>query len=299
MKAAYQRNMVIGQIVATILIVLPMWILTSFSTTPESRSRQTIKNIRTIETLDKLPRTLWIVPPRRNVPNRPRTLNSFRGQIGAKITIIPDNNSAPRPVQPTPEIYSLDLTPVAIDDNISVSDLYSGDTGAYLPEDAFYTFDNEPDVTAPVGLTRAPVVIHRVRPDIPITAVSMGIGGEVDVLMLIDPTGRPANFAVHALDTDASDDSGPEFILDVVRADGSRSSLEFYIDPQKNDLLYVTLKDDPADFKFAKYLHQVLPEWRFSPALREGIPVYCFVHIHYCFCAPGDEDCSEITLSTG
>lgn len=284
--------MVFGQIIALVLFVVPVWIFSTFSTTPKDSSRATFTNIQINDSTVKT--SAQSKPSKRNVDSRPVSNREFSGQFGVKFRIIPDSPNIPRPTVEVPKIYALDPTPFVMDEDISISDIDTGMYGAYVPEGADYEFELAGSDTSTL-LTRGPKLISRVKPKIPPSAVMMGIGGVVDVLILIDPQGNHANFAVHTPDFD---DTYPKFVLDVVLKDGGNATLEFYVDQQTNDLLYVTLKDDPEEFKFAKYLHEVLPQWRFSPAIKDGVPVYSFVYIHYNFCAPEDEDCIEFTFSS-
>ncbi|MDF1544694.1 MAG: hypothetical protein P1R58_06280 [bacterium] len=298
MKSLYQRNMLIGMLVATIVFVVPVWVLSSFSTAPESAPHTTVTNIKA-EQSAKTPSSA--PPTKRNVGGRAQADNGFHGQWlePGQLKIVPDNPIAPTPAKVPPKVYALETTPVEIDGDFSVSDMDTGTVGAYVPDDAEYVFepaaDDSSSDTLSTPVTRGPELVYSVKARVPPSAEMMGKGDSVKVLLLIGPDGRHANFAVHEED---SEQTSPEFYLDVIGKDGTHQALEFYVDPVKNELLYVTLRNGDPEFKFAEYFYKVLPRWRFLPAIRNGVPVYCFVHITYRFCAPDDVDCVEISLST-
>lgn len=172
-----------------------------------------------------------------------------------------------------------------------------------VPEDADYEWTEASEDTVPSTelVTRGPMLIDIVMPDVPFSAEDMGIGGYVEILALIGPDGNYAYYAAHAVDTV---DTSPECILEVIFKNGTKGSLEFYIDvdSMKNEFMYLTIVEKANDvetdvFKFADRLYEVLPQWKFAPPLYDSKPAYAFVRIGFNFCAPDDEDCIEIILN--
>ena len=228
--------------------------------------------------------------------NVPQLVKHGTGFLGFR-DLRPDNVDLLDPSTPIlSDIYAVDLTATYIpEDPISFSPVEGDEDTVVIPDDADYVWTEFEKVSddRPESVNHGVVLIHKVSPAVPPSAEMMGIGGYVEILMLIDKDGNPANYSVRQEDLAYT---YPEFHLDCVLDDGTKAILEFYVDAQNNELRYVTIKDDPKEFKFAKYVLEVLPEWRFAPAIRNSEPVDAFVRVGINFCLPNDEDCEEIIL---
>jgi len=228
--------------------------------------------------------------------NVPRLVQQGSGFLGF-VDLWSSSQSLSEPATTIPSaIYSLDPSAEFSDnDPISYSPVKGDGDTIVIPVDADYVWTETPK-ESPEPVNHGPLLIYKVRPKVPPSAKMMGIGGYVEVLVLIDPDGNQADFSVH---TEDSINTYPEFLLDVILKDGTKAKLEFYIDMQQNDLRYVTIMEEPKEFKFADYFLEVLPEWRFGPAIRNSEPVHAFVRIRFNFCLPDDKDCVEsIILQT-
>jgi hypothetical protein len=162
----------------------------------------------------------------------------------------------------------------------------SGDDGLGLP-----------DTDLPILLKNRPVtLIHSVQPQIPPIAKWDGREGYVEILMLVDSTGEPEYFSCGL--TGSGVGSGPNLELEATSKNSGPVTLNFYVGRESNSLLYVKLKETPDEYHFADYLLQVLPEWKFAPAIRDGRPISSFVIVQYRFCYGSNPDCQRLLLKS-
>ena len=186
------------------------------------------------------------------------------------------------------------------------TEIYTGDSliigtgaGDLLMEEEMMVYDTEVEIE-PEDTTCKPTdlpvrVVHKVSPKVPPLAEWNEKEGYVEVLLLVDSAGKPGHFSCRNKDGDSG--AAVVFELEAVLKNNDRARLQFYVNPHQNDLLYVSLEERPREYHFADYLLEVLPEWRFAPAIREGRPVASFVIIQYRFCLSGDPDCQEYLLT--
>ena len=170
MKSSYQRNMFLAHLVVIILIVLPVWIWSTISTSSEKSSPATYTNIKvidlTMQTSSQSPAT------KRNIGGQSKLIKTFHGQFGVKVSIILDN---PVVIIETPKVYTLDPDSNFTDEYLSISDLDTGVFGTYLPEDANYEFDDPfYSVTTVELINKASAVISKIDPNYPFVAERAG-----------------------------------------------------------------------------------------------------------------------------
>jgi hypothetical protein len=246
-----------------------------------------------------------VIGARRNIPEDVDLQDGFLGFT----EIRPATEAIPEVVhQVPPEIYALKDEDLFVPDQpISFSPIDGKSDTIVIPRDIdlvrtkvpseiLTVADIIPDIEEPKQelVNREPTLVYKVLPKVPPSAEMMGIGGHVDVLLLLGPDGNPVGYSAHAEDTVSTE---VEYVYDVVLKDGRRATLEFYVSSTDNQLMYVTLEEEPKEFKFAEYLYQELPKWKFSPAIRDSKPVYAFVRLRFNYCAPGDVDCQAVELN--
>ena len=182
--------------------------------------------------------------------------------------------------------------------DLSFSPEVGKDTGVFFAGYAGTAGDQFPATDdLPILLKSRPVtLIHSVQPQVPPIAKWNDKEGYVEVLLLVDSTGRPEFFSCNQK-TDRTV-SEPVFELEAVLKNHDRATLEFYVSPGENNLLYVKLQETPEDYHFASYLLKVLPQWKFAPAIRDGKPVSSFVIIQYRFCYDSNPDCQRLLLKS-
>ncbi len=207
---------------------------------------------------------------------------------------------APEPVVTPPPIY---VDEPQIDDIpdlgvVSYALSEGSDTGVFLPETVdipAYVPPGEDPADRPTPVSRSVRVVYSPKAKVPPIAEMNEKEGYVEVLMLIGVDGKPAYFSCR--EPDGAPTDGPLFELEVVLKNKQQATLQFYLSDH-NTLEYVTVEETPKEYHFAEYLLQVLPEWEFEPAIRDGQPIPSFVLIQYHFCRPSDDDCQELTVST-
>jgi hypothetical protein len=292
MKATYQRNMIMAQLV--VIGLCGVALLVSYIADQARPARD--PHARVIESSVAIRDTSIIErDSTRHAQHLLPLFNPFarrhEGFLGfATLRLVPDE---PSPVSaPTPMAI---LVPEVVPDefNVSYSLTPGADTGLFLPEGVrlspFLPADtSHKSVNLPVRL------VHSVKPKVPPIATWNNKDGYVEVLLFVDSLGNQQHFSCRKLrQTEAS---GPAFTLSVVVKGEKTGSLEFYVDSRENNLLYVNLVERPKDYHFADYLMGVLPQWTFAPAVRDSRPVSSFVIIQYRFCRESDPDCHELLL---
>jgi hypothetical protein len=144
------------------------------------------------------------------------------------------------------------------------------------------------------GPTRPVSLIQAVHPRVPPIAQWNKKEGYVEVLLLVDRTGIPRRFSCRANPPD--DPPGPVFEIETRATGRQPAQLQFYVAPRDNSFLYVRLTEEPREYHFADYLLEVLPHWKFAPAIRDGQPVEQFVVVQYWYCDKDDPNCREIIV---
>jgi len=294
-RASYQRSyipayLLIGTVVVALVFGLRSGeptIVTLNDARPITVVDMYVPNKETADTSETLPGA------KQNVPKYVQHGSGFLGFIDLR----PRDVALPDPLTTVPsEIYAVD-PPILFNEEepISFSPVEGDEDTVVIPADADYVWTEFEKASndRPEPVNHGVVLIHKVSPAVPPSAEMMGLGGYAEILMLIDKDGNPANYSVRQED---SAYTYPEFHLDCVLDDGTKATLKFYVDAQNNKLRYVTIKEDPKEFKFAEYVLAVLPDWRFAPAIKDSEPVDAFVRIGINFCLPDDEDCVEIVL---
>ena len=148
-------------------------------------------------------------------------------------------------------------------------------------------------------INRPVTLVYSPNPNIPPLAEMDEKEGYVEVLLLINPRGEPEFFSCRSKQ-DSAASAGPVFELEVVLRNQDKTTLQFYIDrsDNSNSLLYVKLEEKPKEYHFAENRLEVLPKWKFSPAVRNGQPVSSFVVIQYHYCNSSDPDCQQLLLKS-
>lgn len=272
LKASYQRNMMIGMLGAIVLFVLPVCYF-SWQSAPEPVSPLTFQNIYVQDRTVMTPPSAS--PTKRNVGGRTQLMQGFKGQFGIKLRIIPDRAILPKPAVPAPKVFVQELPPVLTDSDLSISNLFEGAAGPYVPDDALYSFKSGVDTPAePVN--RACTVLTKVDPEYPRVAEDAGKEGHVIVILSIDAGGNKSTFP----DDLCRDFEKRGYRIKTIEYDvGGGINREFDV---------VVVKEEPADWFFASNLLRVIPQWTFTSWIKDSRPVSSFLTIRYRYCLIGN-----------
>jgi len=164
--------------------------------------------------------------------------------------------------------------PDGVIQDLNVSDMYFGGgdyyPGNYWDNDFGYgsvaRHSGTEDINCPLE------VIKKQLPEFPGIARIDEKEGFVEVLVHIDIHGRVTPFSCQVKDS-------------------TENKLEFFVDDEQNDLVFVIFKEDPKGYYFAKNLIDVLPGWVFKPQIEHGVPVDVFVRVKLRYCFYNNEDC--------
>lgn len=194
------------------------------------------------------------------------------------------------PAMPSPDLFSSDGPSVLLGGlkSIETAHIAGQPVGPSSDQSGFFIDTTVDAPTRPVRL------IHVVHPRVPPIAQWNEKEGYVEVLLLVDRTGMPRRFSCRANPPDAP--PGPVFEIETRATGRQPARLQFYVALRDNSLLYVRLTEEPREYHFADYLLEVLPHWRFAPAIRDGQPVEQFVVVQYWYCDPDDPNCREIIV---
>lgn len=265
----------IGMLGAIVVFVLPV-LFFSWQSAPKSTTPTTFQNIYVQDHAVMTPPSAS--PTKRNVGGRMRLTQGFHGQFGIKLRIIPDGPVVPVPAVPPPKVYTQELAPDIVDSDISISDLDEGVTGAYIPEDGVYSFEDNVDTpTEPIN--RPSTVLTKVDPEYPRVAEDAGKEGQVVFILPIDAAGYKSVFP---------DDLSRDFEKRGYRV----QTLEYEVaGGVKREFDVVIAKEEPADWFFASNLLRVISQWTFTPWIEDSKPVSAFMTIRYRYCLA--ENCSQ------
>jgi len=276
-KASYQRVIITTYVFLTLLALVT--ILESRPDTTATIRTDTERSITAADlhfldrrTTDKLLGAVCNVPP----------VNRLEGFLGFR-TITPDGDDLDLDINSTIpfDLYSImDEDFYIPEDPISFSPEEGEGYRIEIPQNTgFYWHERDSD-DEPQGISRGVAWVRKVKPDVPPSARMMGAEGYVEILLLIDERGRHSGYSVHKEDTIYT---YPECALRCTLEDGSVAVLEFYVEETNNDLMYVTIKEEPTGYRFAEYVHMVLSENVFSPAIKNGKPMASFVRLGFYF----------------
>ena len=260
LKAAYQRNMLCGMILAyiTMAAIGLVVLLANQSATAHNPRGRGGKEAPSNAT------------SRSTMPTRPAEaslygLNPYarehRGFMGFRRL----RAAAQGPTLPTvriPNAHKNESNGLIIDSIASFSTAEGDGDGAYVPftDDYFLPADSD-DMT--VTLNREMQVLTRVDPEYPRVALDSHIEGRIAVLLYVDAQGRLTTF--------------PDWLK------GERRSLRHSVDGVKRTIDY-TMIEEPADWFFGANFLKVLPRWQFIPRIENGEPVESALIIKYTFC---------------
>lgn len=290
LQVRYQRNMLLGMVSATALLVALAITLGQLGRPPAAESHAP-------EITEQQPpvsdgsddRTVQSGGPAPSMLNPYATVHA--GFLGFRDLTPQSHNAAAIHIRAVDNRVSY-LTveafgSIAVDPEMMAGEVYGSDW--FTPGGS-----SNPAGDELRAVNRQVEVIHRVRPKVPPVAQWDGRVGIVEVLLLVDVHGRARWFSCAG--SSRTPPSVPSFELAVARTDRDPAVLTFFVDPNANDLLYLLLDERPSGYHFADYLLHVLPEWRFSPAVVDGQPVDRFVILEYRFCAPDNPECDELLV---
>ena len=272
MKACHQKHMLYALLAAVAIVVAPSWLWVAFGPQATPTVRLQVRNID----VDKDAFTPSDTEPtKRHVGGLPDDLPPFHGQIGLGVNVLPDH---PAPIltaiQPPP-VHAPEVAVVAIDSEISVSDLTDGETGPYVPADADYVFDIPPPDT-PLEPAIVPCsVLVAVPPEYPRIARDGGKEGAAGVIVCIDETGRVSLFS-------------EDIIRDFEKHHLQVEEKTYKVDGHKCQFNYVVTYEEPSGWFFARKVVESLPKWVFRPSLVDGRPVPSLLPIGHAFCLTAD-----------
>lgn len=265
-KACYQRNMMWGQAIALLVVLIFVLFMTLLSQAPDEPSHSIFNDVRVNDPALLTPSQSK--PARRNVSSRAQSVGEFHGQFGVKIKIIPDYEALPSPIAKPPKIYALDTTPYLIDEEISISEFDTGAYGAYVPYDGDYSY--MPATAEPVN--RPCDVLTKIDPDYPAVAIDARKEGEVLIIIPLDADG---NKTIFSADIAQDFEAGGYHVY----------SRKFKVyGNQKKMFEAVIAFEEPTDWFFAGNLLKVLSQWTFTPTIENGMAVASYISIRCTYC---------------
>lgn len=189
----------------------------------------------------------------------------FLGMIGDNVKIVSDHVSDIEigPFEPDDRSYlEADL--------VSFSPIPGDDTGLYLPEGDFSTGIYVSPVRSQHPVSRSVSIAHLKHPTYPLVATKRFgdiIEGVVTVLVLINKSGEITPFSYKTVN--------------------SRYRLCKVGEGNKCRPIHL-INEDPEGYFFYRNLERVLPEWRFAPAVLDGLPTDRLLEITYHYCQTQD-----------
>jgi hypothetical protein len=255
LKAAYQRNMTVGMLVAAVVLVAPSLFLALI----ESPPHPTLRLLPFPADIGVPPRskTISMVRPRYDGPG-------FHGQFGVDVVVVPDSPEPDIITKPpaanlrVPAVPELsDAIAVATEDGENL-----GFGGEAIPSDVDFFID-----TTPSPLDRdSIIVVEKTDPNYPPIAIRTQKEGRVSVLLYVNELGELDRFP------------------DDIKRDARIKTLDYVLDGRRHKLEYYIVSEEPKDWFFARNLLKVLPSWRFLPEVDRGTPVGDYLIITYNYC---------------
>gem|GEM_PF-5188757 len=246
LKSTYQRNMLIGQAVS-IMAVLVYCILFLESPFRGSGKDTIIKEYLYFR--DSKLRSDLKTAGKKNIGGWP--IRQRDGFLGFNVEFIfCDDNNHPVEITREPDIYIPDkpyLDPALL----SFSEIDGDGNALYISQNTEYI--HEPGKMKP-AMNHDVIILDKPDPEYPAVAKGAGIEGETNILIYIDSTG---NIGPFPLQTD----------------NGDITIVNYYI-----------LSEEPKDWFFAKNLLKVLNKWRFCPRIESGKRVGAYLKVKYIYC---------------
>jgi len=280
MKAGYQRNLLVAELVVVLLIGGPFFLWGLLSRSQSIPNDVVYSNIH-VDPLSVSPADTK--PTRRNVSGRAHDLANFHGEIGIKVKIIPDYPSPIIIPKQQPHVYlATELAP-AVDSNISVADLTDAYFGPYVPMSADYMFTDLEEPESPTdGIVPCSVLVAK-QPEYPVVAREQNKEGVAGLIVCIDESGKATLF--------------PDEIMQAFREKQySVERMTVKIEGKKCSFNYVVTYEQPSGYFFAKKVAEAVPKWTFAPSLVNGQPTKSLLPIGHAFCLTGGCDYAYAVL---
>ena len=256
LKTTYQRNMLIGQAIS-IIAVLVYCVL--FLESPFSKPEKDKIIKENLYIRDSKIKSDIKAAGKRNIGGWPmQQRDGFLG-FNVKFRFIDDNGHT-MATAPEPEIYIPDkpyLDPALL----SFSEIDGDGNALYISQNTEYIY--EPGEAKP-AINHDVVILDKPDPEYPAVAKAAGIEGETRILIYIDNTG---NIGPFPLQTDNGD-------IKIVN--------------------YFILSEEPKDWFFAGNLLKALNKWRFCPRIESGKKVGAYLKVKYIYCL--GIDCKQENL---
>lgn len=262
MKALYQRNMLLAQVCAIVLVGTLLGIVLWMSG-PEDE----LLNVMSVTEIPVSVRDSSVVvvdsshPARSLLPRLNPYVQLHDGFLGFR-DLRPQPNVPVQIVTPQPLItVDDDLAETSETDLVSFSLEEGIDTGVFLPESYVVGVSTRQPIP-PVN--QEITVVRRVDPEYPLVALDSRKEGEVTVIVHIDSTGLLTTF--------------PDWVQ------GEQiQTVEFTVDGNTQRFNYAA-HEEPSGWYFAEHLLKVLPKWQFVPRIVDGAPVSALLRIRYRYC---------------
>ncbi|HWR83796.1 MAG TPA: hypothetical protein VN285_10860 [Candidatus Deferrimicrobium sp.] len=320
MQAEYQSNMLDGMLTAVIIGFLCAVFLDAERPASTGATAQTADLQVTESMLDNTP-----VQPAWHSENGwtlPAKHEGFLGFTGLKV--VPEQRPELLQVSPMP-VYTLAAPPLPGDDVPSFAPNEGGtgedtiggcdgiaisgfDGPLYIDERAISIFDLALGPEHGESVKQNVRLVRKVDPEVPELAQQYGREGEVDVLLYIDAAGQATPFSAHI---DTWDQAAPYVerpgqssnaletqYFSCRWHNGDSAQLKVYIDScsSHNELPNLVLRENPKQYGFAINLLDVLPKWRFAPAVDDRQPVGQFVIIKFRYCFIHKPECQTLVI---
>jgi hypothetical protein len=174
-------------------------------------------------------------------------------------------------------ISDIEIGPFETDDHpyleadlVSFSPVPGDDTGLYLPEGEFSPGISVSPVQHEHPVSRSVSIAYLKHPTYPMVATKRFgdiVEGVVTVLVLINKSGEMTPFSYKTVDSRYR-------LCKVGKGNGSKP--------------IHLINEDPEGYFFYTNLERVLPEWRFAPAVLDGLPTDRLLEITYHYCQTPD-----------
>jgi len=262
LKVTYQRNMLIGQMVAVVLAVISAALVVSSESPdkvrvgyPNGTSQMMPRGEPYDRPMGVAPLTLLHHSDTTHLP----FFASFRIIRDGEVSPLHDFHYSVFDDRETmcykPSIDEASWPGIGVNDG----------EGSGFPAGS-YGDEWFPGERRPPSFNQEAKLLMDVEPEYPLVARSEWIEGEVTVLVFVDARGELRPFPV-------------------TTAEGNR-----YIDT------FFVVRETPSGWYFSDAVKEVLPQWKFLPRIEDGTPVQSFMKITYHFCL--GISCTKLHIQT-